>query len=71
MRAQGIDPQTLQTEQQVREAVQWWKGCLPYRNWCAVELPDGWQIHDSVRSAKAAARKANVTSCKLLSYGRD
>ena len=59
------------TEAEAKEAVLAWKGMRMFRNWCAIELPDGWQIHDSVRSAKAAWKKAGYGVVKLLSFGKD
>lgn len=62
---------TITTESEAREAIEQWKDYMPYRNWCAIELAGGWQVHDSVRSAKAAWRKAGKPQVKLLSFGRD
>lgn len=62
---------TISTESEARTAVEQWKGYMPFRNWCAIELPEGWQVHDSVRSAKVAWRKCGKPAMRLLSYGRD
>lgn len=63
--------ETIHTQDEARKVVEQWKGYMPFRNWCAIELPGGWQVHDSVRSAKAAWRKAGKPKVVLLSYGRD
>lgn len=64
--------ETYADETKAELAVKGMKLMLPFRNWCAIQLADGWHVCDSIRKARHVAKKAGaVGSVNMLCFGRD